>query len=457
MFDLIILGGGPAGYLAGERAGEAKLSTLIIEKMFIGGVCLNEGCIPSKALLYSAKLYDGAAHGEKYGVSVKDISLDHKYVIERKQRVIDTLVGGIKAKLKKLGVTIVEGEGVIQNKKAEGFAVKVGDTVYEGKQLLIATGSIPVVPPIEGLKEAVAGGFALTNREILKLTEVPKEFVVIGGGVIGLEMASYYNTAGSKVTVVEMLDRIAGNTDTDISKILKKNYEAKGITFILSAKVTKVGSDSVTYEKEGKIETVKADKVLLSIGRRANTAGIGLENIGVYTERGAIKTDENLRTNIAGVYAAGDVNGVSMLAHTAYREAEVAVNTILGIKDKMSYEAIPAVIYTNPEVASVGMSEDGAKQAGIKVKTAKLTMKYSGRYVAENEGGDGIIKLLIDEERETVIGVHVIGNYSSEIILSAVMMIEKKMRLNDIKKIVFPHPTVCEVLREAIFEITAHS
>ena len=457
MFDLIILGGGPAGYLAGERAGEAKLSTLIIEKMFIGGVCLNEGCIPSKALLYSAKLYDGAAHGEKYGVSVKGISLDHKFVIERKQRVIDTLVGGIKAKLKKLGVTIVEGEAVIQNKKAEGFAVKVGDTVYEGKQLLIATGSIPVVPPIEGLKDAVASGFALTNREILKLTEVPKEFVVIGGGVIGLEMASYYNTAGSKVTVVEMLDRIAGNTDTDISKILKKNYEAKGITFILSAKVTKVGSGSVTFEKDGKSETVKADKVLLSIGRRANTAGIGLENIGVYTERGAIKTDENLRTNVAGVYAAGDVNGVSMLAHTAYREAEVAVNTILGIKDKMSYEAIPAVIYTNPEVASVGMSEDGAKQAGIKVKTAKLTMKYSGRYVAENEGGDGIIKLLIDEERQTVIGVHVIGNYSSEIILSAVMMIEKKMRLNDIKKIVFPHPTVCEVLREAIFEITAHS
>ncbi len=452
MYDLIVLGGGPAGYLAGERAGEAGLKTAVIEKRFIGGVCLNEGCIPSKALLYSAKLYDGAAHGDKYGISVKDIKLDHKFVIARKQRVIDTLVSGIKAKLKKLKVDVIEGEGFIQHKTAEGFKVTVNGTDYEAKRLLIATGSSPVVPPIEGVKEGVANGFVLTNREVLALPEVPKEFVIIGGGVIGLEMASYYNTAGAKVTVIEMLDHIAGPTDAEISKILQKNYEAKGITFLLNAKVTKVGKDSVSYELNGKTETVKADKVLLSIGRRANTKDIGLENIGVYTERGAVKTDEQMRTNVAGVWASGDVNGFSMLAHTAYRETEVAVNDMLGIKDRMSYEAIPGVIYTNPEVGTVGYTEESAKAKGFDVKCVKLSMMYSGRYVAENEGGNGIVKLIIDKKTQRLLGCHMISNYASEIIVSAVQMIESQMRIKDIKKVVFPHPTVGEVLREGIFE-----
>lgn len=452
MYDLIVLGGGPAGYLAGERAGEAGLKTLVIEKRFIGGVCLNEGCIPSKALLYTAKLYDGAKHGEKYGVKAENITLDHKFAVARKQRVIDSLVGGIKMKLKKLKVDVVEGEGVIKNKSAEGFNVEVSGTVYTGARLLIATGSVPAMPPIPGLKEGVESGLVLTNREILALESVPEKLVIIGGGVIGLEMASYYNTAGSDVTVIEMLERIAGNTDAEIGKILQKNYENKGVKFNLGAKVVSIDKDGVVYEKGGKTEKVAADKVLLSIGRRPNTAGIGLENIGVYTERGAVKTDEYMRTNIANVYAAGDVNGFSMLAHTAYRESEVAVNNIIGKRDKMSYNAIPAVIYTNPEVASVGMSLEEAKDKGFDAKAVKLTMKYSGRYVAENEGGDGIMKMIIDDRSKTVLGVHIIGNYSSEFIISAVMMVEAKMRIEDVKKFVFPHPTVCEILREGIFE-----
>ena len=249
-----------------------------------------------------------------------------------------------------------------------------------------------------------------------------------------------------------MLDHIAGPTDAEISKILQKNYEAKGITFLLNAKVTKVGKDSVSYELNGKTETVKADKVLLSIGRRANTKDIGLENIGVYTERGAVKTDEQMRTNVAGVWASGDVNGFSMLAHTAYRETEVAVNDMLGIKDRMSYEAIPGVIYTNPEVGTVGYTEESAKAKGFDVKCVKLSMMYSGRYVAENEGGNGIVKLIIDKKTQRLLGCHMISNYASEIIVSAVQMIESQMRIKDIKKVVFPHPTVGEVLREGIFE-----
>lgn len=452
VYDLIIIGGGPAGYLAAERAGEAGLNTLLIEKRFIGGVCLNEGCIPSKALLYSAKLYDGASHGEKYGITVENIKLNHQAVVARKRKVIDTLVGGIKMKLKKLKVTVVEGEGHIEKRNSEGFCVSVSGTEYTGLRLLIATGSEASVPPIPGLKEGLGSGFVLTNREILELQEVPERLVVIGGGVIGLEMASYFNTAGSKVTVVEMLNKIAGPTDAEISKILQKNYEKKGVTFKLGARVTEVTDKGVVYELNGNKETVEADKVLLSIGRRPSTNGLGLENIGVNTERGAIKTDEQGRTNVAGVYAAGDVNGSHMLAHVAYRESEVAINTILGKKDHMRYNAVPSVIYTNPEVACVGETEESAKAKGMDVACVNLTMKYSGRYVAENEGGDGICKLIIDKKRNRLVGVHMIGNYSSEIIVSAVTMIETEMRIEDIKEIIFPHPTVCEIIREGIFE-----
>ena len=293
----------------------------------------------------------------------------------------------------------------------------------------------------------------MTNREILQLRELPKELVVIGGGVIGLEMASYFNSVGVKVTVVEMLDHIAGPTDREISSILQKNYMKRGVTFLLGAKVTSVGDGKVCYEKDGKNEELKCDRVLVSIGRRAMSQGIGLENIGVAVERGAVVTDECGRTNVPGVWAAGDVNGKSMLAHTAYREGEVAVNNILGKKDRINYASIPAVIYTNPEVASVGETSETVKEKGLDAKVESLTLKYSGRYVAENEGGDGIVKIIVGKEHNNIIGVHMIGSYASEIIYGAAMMVEREMRVDSVKDFVFPHPTVCEVIREAMFEI----
>lgn len=452
MYDLIVIGGGPAGYLAAERAGAAGLNTLLIEKRFIGGVCLNEGCVPSKALLYSAKLYDGAAHGDKYGITVENIKLDHAKVVARKRKVVDTLVGGIKAGLKAHKVTVVDGVAHIEKRTGSEFKVSVGDTVYEGARLLIACGSEAAMPPIPGVKENFEKGFVLTNREILDLEAVPERLVVIGGGVIGLEMASYFNSAGSKVTVIEMMNKIAGPTDGDISKILQKNYEKKGITFLLGAKVVEVTDKGVKYDLGGKVELVEADKVLLSIGRRPSTAGLGLENIGVEMNRGSILTDEQGRTNVAGVFASGDCNGKMMLAHVAYRESEVAINTILGKKDRMRYTAVPSVIYTNPEVAFVGLTEEQAKAQGMDVAVVNTTMKYSGRYVAENEGGDGICKLVIDKKNNRLVGVHMIGNYSSEIIISAVTMLETEMRIEDIKEIIFPHPTVCEIIREGLFQ-----
>ncbi|AZT91043.1 dihydrolipoyl dehydrogenase [Caldicellulosiruptor changbaiensis] len=452
-YDLIIIGGGPAGYLAGERAGKNGLKTLLIEKRFLGGVCLNEGCIPSKVLLYSAKVYESAKHSQKYGVEVESIKLNHKMVLERKNKVIKTLVTGIKSKLRKNNVEVVDGFAEILGRNKDGYVIKVNNNEYIADRLLIATGSSPFVPPISGIKEGLAKGYVLTNREILELDAIPTSLVVIGGGIVGLEMASYFNSAGSKVTVIEMLDHIGGNMDREISDILLNTYKKKGIEFELSSKVIEIKDSKVVYEKEGKLIEKSAEKVLLSSGRRPNVEGFGLENIGVEVEKGRIKTDERLKTNVPEVYAAGDVNGKLMLAHTAYREAEVCINNIIGKRDVMRYEAIPSVVYTNPEVAWVGETEESASQKGFDYEIVKLPMLYSGRFVAENDGFDGLCKILIDKKKKTILGCHMIGNYSSEIIYGVGLMIEAQMRVDDIKELVFPHPTVSEIIREVIFEI----
>lgn len=451
IYDVLVIGGGPAGYLAGERAAQNGLSAIVFEKKSLGGVCLNEGCIPTKALLYSAKLADGVKAGEKYGVSAENIRINHPKVLSRKEKIVNMLVGGIRQTLDSVKADIVMGDAFIRGKDDDGFAIEADNKTYKGRNLIIASGSVPIIIPIPGLDEAMNSGFVITSREALDLQEIPDTMAVIGGGVIGLEIASYFNSCGSKVTIIEMLPKIAGAMDGDISTILKKNYEKKGITFRLGAKVTKIQQDGLVYEADGTEHFMPAQKILLSIGRRANTAGIGLENIDVALSRGAVIVDDHCRTNIPGVYAAGDVNGFSMLAHTAYREAEVAVNNITGQEDIMSYRAIPGIIYTNPEVASVGETEETAKEKGLNVDIVKLPNAYSGRYVAENEGGNGITKLVIDKDSQTIVGIHMIGNYSSELIVAGVIVIETKMKLNDIKKIVFPHPTVCELIREAVF------
>ena len=451
MYDLIILGGGPAGYNAAERAGHAGLKTLVIEERALGGVCLNEGCIPTKTLLYSAKIYDYAKHSRDYGVTFGSAEIDHAFVVNRKNGVVKQLVAGVGAKMKKSGVEVVKASAVIKERNAEGFVVTAGDKDYVGKQLLIATGSAPALPPIDGLADSLKEGFALTNREVLDLPAIPKTIVVVGGGVIGLEMASYFNSVGAKVYVVEMLDHIAGPVDREISALLQKDYAARGVEFILGARVTSIKNKTVTYEKDGKSVEIPADYALVSIGRRPRTAGIGCENIGLHLERGAIVTNEMGKTNVPGVYAAGDVNGKSMLAHTAYREGEVCINNILGKKDRINYNSIPAVIYTNPEVASVGETTETAKEKGLDVDIQTVTLKYSGRYIAENEHGYGILKVITDKKHKNIVGLHMIGSYASEIIYGAAMMVETEMRAEDIQKLVFPHPTVCEVIRESMF------
>ncbi len=449
MFDVAIIGGGPGGYVAAERAGAAGLSVVLFEKRELGGVCLNEGCIPTKTLLYSAKVYNYALHGQQYGVSVENAAFDYGKIVDRKNKVVKKLVGGVKAAMKANKVQVVNAEVLIEGRSAEGISLTAGGEKYLAKNLLICSGSEASVPPIPGLKEA--GDVIVTNREILALREQPKELVVIGGGVIGMEFASFFNNLGTKVTIIEMLPEILGGLDGEISAMLRDIYAKKGISFNLRCKVVAIEGNTVVYEDpEGKTQRVSGDKILLSVGRRANIKGLGLENIGVAAERG-IKVDEHMRTNVPNVYAAGDVTGFSLLAHTASREGEVAINNILGKNDIMRYDAIPGVVYTNPEVAGVGLTQEQAKAKNIEVDILKLPMAYSGRFVAENEGGEGICKIICGKKYHEVLGVHMLGNPCSEIIAAACMAIEQEMTVNQLKEVVFPHPTVGEIIKETAF------
>jgi dihydrolipoamide dehydrogenase len=459
MYDLAIMGGGPGGYVAAGRAGAAGLSVVLFEKRELGGVCLNEGCVPTKTLLYSAKVYDYTRHASQYGVNVEASSIDFGAIFKRKEKVVKKLVGGVKAQMKGAKVEVVKGEAVITGRGADGITIACNDASYNARNLLICTGSEAAVPPIPGLREGL-GGVVVTNREILSLAEKPERLVVIGGGVIGMEFASFFNSIGTQVTVVEMLPKILGPLDDEISAMLQAQYEKKGVEFHLSCKVVAVEGNEVVYEDpEGKTCRAQGDKILVSVGRRANFQGIGLENIGVELALNpagrpyGIKVDEKMRTNVPGVYAAGDVTGFSMLAHTASREGEVAVNNILGKADHMRYNAIPGVVYTNPEVAGVGVTEADAKKQGLDYTVLKLPMAFSGRFVAENERGEGLCKVIVGKQYHEVLGVHMLGNPCSEMIHSACVAIEQEMTVEQLKEVVFPHPTVSEILKETVFTL----
>ena len=446
-YQVIIIGGGPAGYTAAETAGKAGLSVLLIEKQNLGGVCLNEGCIPTKTLLYSAKTYDGAKHASKYAVNVSEVSFDLPKIIARKSKVVRKLVLGVKGKLTANNVTIVTGEAQIIDKNT----VRCGEETYQAENLILCTGSETFIPPIPGIETVNYW----THREALDNKEVPASLAIVGGGVIGMEFASFFNSLGVEVTVVEMMDEILGGMDKELSALLRADYAKRGIKFLLSTKVVSLAQTEegavVSYENAEGSGSVTAQKLLMSVGRRPVSKGFGLENLGLNcTERGSIIVDAQMRTSVPNVYVCGDLTGFSLLAHTAVHEAEVAVHTILGKPDAMSYCAIPGVVYTNPEIAGVGQTEEALQAKGISYRAVKLPMAYSGRFVAENEGVNGVCKVLLSEADDTVLGAHVLGNPASEIITLAGMAVEMKLTAAAWKKIVFPHPTVAEIFREAL-------
>lgn len=450
-FDVTIFGAGPGGYLAAERAGQAGLKTLLIEKRHIGGTCLNEGCIPTKTILRSAKLFHACKSAGTYCVNCEGVSIDQKAVVARKRAVTANLVAGVKAGLKAAKVKTVEAEGRILGRDADGIIVEAAGTAYHTKNLILATGSHPIIPGIDGLKEALADGFVLTSTELLELEEIPERLCVVGGGVIGLEMATYYAMVGTKVEIVEAAAKVAGELDAEATEIIKKACEELGMSFRLNTRAVSFGKGTVIVEAGGQRDEIKCDKVLLCIGRAANIDGFGLETLHVPTEKGRISVDEYCMTGVPNVYAIGDCNGTGMLAHVAYRQGEVAVKHITGRKDPMCWNVVPSLVHTEPEAAFVGETVESAGAKGIDAVGVKLRMNYSGLYLAENDNGKGIIKAVFDKKKKTLIGATIVGGPASELITVCSMMIGNEMPVERMKSYVYPHPTYSEIIKEAIF------
>lgn len=450
-FDVTIFGAGPGGYLAAERAGQAGLKTLLIEKRHIGGTCLNEGCIPTKTILRSAKLFHACKSAGTYCVNCEGVSIDQKAVVARKRAVTANLVAGVKAGLKAAKVKTVEAEGRILGRDADGIIVEAAGTAYHTKNLILATGSHPIIPGIDGLKEALADGFVLTSTELLELEEIPERLCVVGGGVIGLEMATYYAMVGTKVEIVEAAAKVAGELDAEATEIVKKACEELGMSFRLNTRAVSFGKGTVIVEAGGQRDEIKCDKVLLCIGRAANIDGFGLETLHVPTEKGRISVYEYCMTGVPNVYAIGDCNGTGMLAHVAYRQGEVAVKHITGRKDPMCWNVVPSLVHTEPEAAFVGETVESAGAKGIDAVGVKLSMNYSGLYLAENDNGKGIIKAVFDKKKKTLIGATIVGGPASELITVCSMMIGNEMPVERMKSYVYPHPTYSEIIKEAIF------
>ena len=442
--DLIILGGGPAGYTAAERAARGGLNTLLIEKRALGGVCLNEGCIPTKTLLYSAKIWHLTEDAKKYGIEASADQFLMDKVNARKNKVVRKLVAGIKGKMTNAGVTVVTGEGeILAPTTPQEYSVKVGEETYTAPRLLLASGSETFVPPIPGLDTVEYW----TSREALESKELPKSIAIIGGGVIGMEFAAFYNRVGVEVHVIEMLPEILGGMDSEMGALLRAEYTKLGVKFYLQHKVTSVAPDGVTVEFEGNSFVIPTERILLSVGRRPVTEK--LSPLGLEMEGRGVKVDATMRTSLPGVYAAGDVTGYSLLAHTAVREAEVAIDNMLGKNAQMSYRAIPGIIYTQPEVAGVGMTEDQLKKEGISYRKHQLPMAFAGRFVAENEMANGVCKILIGED-DSLLGAHMLGNPASELIVVIAVAIERGIKAHELASVVFPHPTVGEIIKETI-------
>jgi len=458
IYDLAIIGGGPAGYTAAEIAGKNGLRTVLFEKNNLGGVCLNEGCIPTKTLLYSAKVYQSAKDSAKYGVSCENVAFDLSKIIARKNKTVRKLVAGVRAKMTEAGVELVNGNAVILakgegQKEKDALSIECNGQIYTAEKLLLCTGSETVIPPIPGLNET---GF-WTHREALDNKEVPESLVIIGGGVIGVEFASFFNTLGTKVIVVEMLDEILPGMDKALSGFLRNELTKKGIEFYTGTKVVATTTPkspegdlaAVEIEKNGEKQQIDVSKILLSVGRKPALSGFGLENLNLEIYRNGLKVNEYMQTSDPDVYACGDSTGFSLLAHTAVREAEIAVAHLLGKNEKMSYKAIPGVVYTNPEIAGIGETEESLQAKNIPYAVKQLPLTYSGRFVAENEQGNGICKILEGQDG-ILLGVHIVGNPASELIVIAGIALEKGMKAEELKAMIFPHPTVGEIIKETL-------
>lgn len=456
-YDVIVIGAGPGGYVAAIRLAQLGKNVAIIEKQkTLGGTCLNWGCIPSKALLDSSEHYHQALHKFKtHGIDVKDIKLNLKQMMKRKDDVVKNTTQGIDYLMKKNKIDTIYGHATFESETT--ISVSQGKTKenYEANQFIIATGS--TYTPLKTVP--VDKKRIVTSDEAISLKEVPKHFIVIGGGVIGVELGSVYARLGSKVTVIEYMDRLIPTMDKDLGKALQRSFKGLDMNFEFNTMVTgaKVNKNQVTLTaktKDGKEKTFTGDYVLVSIGRRPNTENLGLEKIGVeLNDRGQIPVNDHFQTKVPSIYAIGDVIRGLMLAHKASEEGVVCAEIIAGKKGHLNYDTIPGVVYTWPEVASVGKTEDELKQAGISYKSGKFPFKASGRARASEES-DGFVKVLSDKTTDEIVGIHMIGPRAADMIAEAVLAMEYRASAEDIAMIVHPHPTFTEALKEAALDST---
>ncbi len=443
-YFLAIIGGGPAGYIAAEKASKAGKDVVLFEQNAVGGTCLNVGCIPTKSLLYGAKQYYNATHAAKYGVTAENVVFDYAAMQKRKTIVVRKLVAGIKQRLNNEHCTLVSGSAMVLSRTDELVTIRCNEETYEAENLLICTGSTNFVPPIPGIKDNPA---VWDSTDALAATELPKSIIIVGGGVIGMEFATLYHELGVPVTVIEAMPTILPNLDQEVVAVLLDKYKKAGINILTSTKVESLDGGKVTANGE----VYEAEKVLVSVGRRANLQGLEALN-DLELNRGAIVVDDFMKTNLPNVFAAGDVTGKIMLAHVASRQAEVLIGRLLKQipLQRIAYNAIPSVVYTNPEIASVGITEQQAEEMSVPTEVRKLPMTFSGRFMAENEGETGLCKMIIDAKNHSVLGVHMIGNPCSEFIAAASFAVRMGYTTAEFQQVVFPHPTVSEILHEII-------
>ncbi len=442
---LIIIGAGPGGYETAVLAAKRGVETVIIEAGPVGGTCLNEGCIPTKSFCKNAEVVDGLKEAEAFGVTGLSYDFDFNAVVARKNAVVEQLRGGVEGLLGNKLITLVRGKAQFK----DAHTVVVDGQEYEGDYIIIATGSVSASLPIPG---ADLPGI-LTSKEILDIQEVPQRLCVIGGGVIGLEFASIFRSFGSEVTVVEYCKDILPRFDTDLAKRLKQSLGKRGIEINTQSQVLSIaennGEYTVTYSRKGKEETVIADKVLMAVGRRANVNSLNLADAGLeFTPRGIIVNDV-MQTNVPHIYAICDINGKMMLAHAATFQGIVALDHIMGIENEIDLNVMPAAVFTAPEAASVGKTEDECKDAGIPVKCLKSFFRANGKAVTMAET-DGFCKVVVHAETGEVLGCHLYGPHASDIVQEACALISRKTTLKQFQDIIHTHPTLTEVLQMAI-------
>ncbi len=443
-FDVLIVGGGPGGYVAAIKAGQLGLKVAIVEKDNVGGVCLNWGCIPTKTLLKSAKVFEQFKHAKDYGIDVKPDSFTANFpdMVKRKDSVVRRLTGGVSSLIKKNGATLIKGYAEV----LDANHVKVGEETYETKYLILATGASVIMPPITGLKEAFESGFVLTSKEILDLKTLPQSLVIVGGGVIGLEFATIFNSLGTKVTVIERLPTILSSVDEELRNLFQKKITKDGIQIITAASVNAIGSGSVSYELDGKTIEIQADKVLMAVGMKPNTNSFASLNLAM--EKAGVQVNEHMQTSISNVYAIGDVTGKFMLAHVASHAGLVAIDHIQGKDAKMDYHAIPSGIYTFPEIAMVGVTEQEAKAKGIDYKVSTFPLAANGKAMGENEK-DGLVKIIVSKPYNEIIGVHIMAPSATEMITEASLAINLEATAEELVHTIHPHPTLAEMMMEA--------